>query len=72
MRFDLSVNILTNHAVNKGVITVFGGNQKRPNIHIDDMADLYVELLTMPDEKIAGETFNAGYENHTSRNWPRW
>ncbi len=65
MRFDLTVNILTNHAVNKGVITVFGGAQKRPNIHIDDLADLYVKLLELPDEKVAGETFNAGYENFT-------
>lgn len=65
MRFDLTVNILTNHAVNKGVITVFGGSQKRPNIHIEDISDLYVELLDMPADKIAGETFNAGYENHT-------
>ncbi len=45
MRFDLTVNILTNHAVNRGVITVFGGGQKRPNIHIDDVCELYVELL---------------------------
>jgi nucleoside-diphosphate-sugar epimerase len=65
IRFDLTVNILTNHAVNKGVITVFGGAQKRPNIHIEDVTDLYVELLTMPEATIAGETFNAGYENHT-------
>jgi len=65
MRFDLSVNILTNHAVNKRVITVFGGAQKRPNIHIDDIADLYVQLLEFPDEMISGETFNAAYENHT-------
>jgi nucleoside-diphosphate-sugar epimerase len=65
MRFDLTVNILTNHAVNSGVITVFGGSQKRPNIHIDDVTELYVELLSMPKEKIAGEIFNAGYQNHT-------
>jgi nucleoside-diphosphate-sugar epimerase len=65
MRFDLTVNILTNHAVNKGLITVFGGAQKRPNIHIDDVTDLYASLLEYPEEKIAGETFNAGYENHT-------
>ena len=65
MRFDLTVNILTNHAYNNGVITIFGGNQKRPNIHIDDICELYVELLTMPAEKIAGETFNAGYQNQT-------
>jgi nucleoside-diphosphate-sugar epimerase len=65
MRFDLTVNILTNHAVNKGVITVFGGAQKRPNIHIDDVCELYVKMLEYPDEMIAGEVFNAGYENHT-------
>lgn len=65
MRFDLSVNILTNHAVNKGVITVFGGSQKRPNIHIEDITDLYVQLLDFPDYMIAGETFNAGYQNYT-------
>ena len=40
-RLDLSVNILTNHAVNKGMITVFGGNQMRPNLHIEDMVDAY-------------------------------
>jgi len=65
MRLDLSVNILTNHAVNKRKITVFGGPQKRPNIHIDDIARLYAELLKMPTEKIAGEIFNAGYQNRT-------
>ena len=41
-RLDLSVNILTNHAVNKGVITVFGGDQMRPNLHIEDMVDAYL------------------------------
>lgn len=65
MRFDLTVNILTNHAINRGLITVFGGAQKRPNIHIEDITDLYVKMLEYPDEKIAGEKFNAGYENHT-------
>jgi nucleoside-diphosphate-sugar epimerase len=64
-RLDLTVNILTNHAVNNGLITVFGGEQKRPNIHIEDVTDLYVDLLEMPAAKIAGQTFNAGYENHT-------
>jgi len=62
-RLDLTVNILTNHAVNKGRITVFGGEQKRPNIHIDDVTDLYVKALEYPEEKIAGKTFNAGYDN---------
>ena len=65
MRLDLTVNILTNHAVNRRKITVFGGTQKRPNIHIDDITDLYVALLEMPAAKIAGEIFNACYENYT-------
>jgi nucleoside-diphosphate-sugar epimerase len=65
MRFDLTVNILTNHAVNSGVITVFGGKQKRPNIHIEDVTDLYVKMLEYAEHLVAGETFNAGYENHT-------
>ncbi len=65
MRLDLTVNILTNHAINTGKITVFGGDQLRPNLHIQDMCDLYALLLTLPDEKIAGETFNAGYQNHS-------
>lgn len=67
MRLDLSVNILTMHAITKGVITVFGGDQKRPNIHIDDITDYYVELLKIPSEKIQGKIYNAGYENHTIR-----
>lgn len=62
-RLDLSVNILTNHAVNAGKITVFGGSQRRPNLHIQDMCDLYKLLLTVEDAKIAGETFNAGFQN---------
>src|SRR3989338_9045048 len=63
LRLDLSVNILTNHAVNNGMIKVFGGEQRRPNIHIEDMTDLYVKTLEYPDEKIDGKIFNAGYDN---------
>jgi nucleoside-diphosphate-sugar epimerase len=62
-RLDVSVNILTNLAVNKGNITVFGGSQLRPNLHIQDYADLCKALLEAPDEKIANEVFNCGYEN---------
>ena len=62
-RLDLSVNILTNLAVNKGNITVFGGSQLRPNLHIQDYADLCKVLLDAPDEKIANQIFNCGYEN---------
>jgi nucleoside-diphosphate-sugar epimerase len=65
LRLDLSVNILTNLAINKGEITVFGGSQKRPNIHIEDMTDLYCTLIELPSEKINGKIWNAGYENFT-------
>jgi nucleoside-diphosphate-sugar epimerase len=64
LRLDLTVNILTNLAINKHEITVFGGEQKRPNIHIEDMTDLYVKSLEYPDEVIQGKIFNAGYENY--------
>jgi nucleoside-diphosphate-sugar epimerase len=64
-RLDLTVNILTNHAVNLGCITVFGGAQMRPNIHIDDLVELYSMLLELPDELIAGKVYNAGYENRS-------
>ncbi len=64
LRLDLTVNILTNHAVNNGRITVFGGSQKRPNINIEDMTDLYVQCLQYPNQLINGKTYNAGYENH--------
>jgi len=63
LRLDLAVNILTNHAVNNKKITVFGGQQMRPNIHIEDITDLYVKTLEWPDEAIDGKVFNAGYEN---------
>jgi nucleoside-diphosphate-sugar epimerase len=64
-RLDLSVNILTNHAINKGVITVFGGNQMRPNLHIEDMVDAYVLMLKAPHEKVQGEIFNIGFQNYS-------
>jgi len=64
-RFDLSVNILTNHAYNKNQITVFGGKQERPNIHIEDITDLYVQLLELPEVKIAGKIYNAGFQNRS-------
>lgn len=64
LRLDLTVNILTMAALTKGKITVFGGSQKRPNIDIEDMADLYVQLVGEADEKIIGETFNAGGNNY--------
>ena len=60
MRLDVSVNMLTMQALSKGKITVFGGTQVRPNIHIDDICDLYVYMLK--NKNITG-IFNAGFEN---------
>lgn len=62
-RLDLSVNILTNHAVNANKITVFGGSQLRPNLHVEDYCDAVQLLLTAPADKIQNETFNIGYQN---------
>ena len=65
LRLDLIVNILTNHAVNNQKISVFGGEQKRPNIHIQDVTDLYVQSMEWPQAIIDGNVYNAGYDNHT-------
>lgn len=62
-RLDLSVNILANHAVNKNKITVFGGSQLRPNLHIQDYVDAVEVFLEAPAEKVQGEIFNVGYQN---------
>jgi len=64
-RLDVVVNILTNLAYHNRKITVFGGNQLRPNIHIKDMALSYLHLITAPKEKVKGQIFNAGDENYT-------
>lgn len=61
MRLDVSVNMLTMQALENQKITVFGGKQVRPNIHIDDITDLYLYMLENPD-KTSG-VFNAGFEN---------
>lgn len=65
LRLDLAVNILTHHAYVNRKIKVFGGSQMRPNIHIEDMTDLYVKTLEWPADAIDGRIYNAGYENHS-------
>ena len=62
-RLDVVVNILTNLAYHKREITVFGGTQLRPNIHIEDMVETYIAVLRAPIDVIAGQIYNAGYEN---------
>jgi nucleoside-diphosphate-sugar epimerase len=65
MRLDLTVNILTYHAVCKNFLQVFGGAQYRPNLSVKDMIRLYLLLLETAPEKIAGQTFNVCQENYT-------
>ena len=62
-RLDLVVNILTNLAFHKREISVFGGEQLRPNIHIKDMIRSYKFLMEQDEGKVNGEIFNVGYEN---------
>ncbi|MBC8295273.1 MAG: SDR family oxidoreductase [Pelagibacterales bacterium] len=64
-RLDLVVNILTNHAFHNREIQVFGGDQLRPNVHIDDMVDSYLAVLDAPSKKINGEVFNVGFKNQS-------
>jgi nucleoside-diphosphate-sugar epimerase len=61
MRLDLTVNLLTMQALTKRRMTVFGGRQVRPNIHIDDLVDLYLFAF----ERRLGGVFNAAFENLT-------
>ena len=64
-RLDLVVNILTNHAFHNRVIKVFGGDQLRPNVHIEDMVDSYLSVLNADTKKVNGEIFNVGFKNQT-------
>ena len=64
-RLDVIVNILTNLGYHKKEITIMGGEQLRPNIHIDDMADAYINVLESDTQKISGEIFNVGHENQS-------
>lgn len=64
-RLDLVVNILSNHAFYNREIKVFGGDQLRPNVHIDDMVNSYLTVLTADPKLINGEIFNVGFKNQT-------
>ncbi len=68
LRLDLVVNILSNLAYHKKEITVFGGKQYRPNIHIKDMCRSYLHILNQDKNIVAGQTYNVGFENHTVEN----
>jgi nucleoside-diphosphate-sugar epimerase len=66
-RLDVVVNILTNLAYHTKKIKIMGGEQMRPNIHIDDMVAAYLLVLAQPSDKVQKEIFNVGYHNHTVR-----
>ena len=66
-RLDVVVNILTNLAFNKRKITIYGGDQLRPNIHIMDMVNVYMKILYTDKKLVNGQIFNAGYDNFTVR-----
>ena len=66
-RLDVVVNILTNLAYNNRKISIFGGDQLRPNIHIEDMVDAYITLISAPHNIINGQIYNVGYQNHSVR-----
>jgi nucleoside-diphosphate-sugar epimerase len=61
MRLDVAVNLLTMQALTKKEITVLGGDQTRPNIHIDDMVRTYEHFLMHPE--LENGDYNAGFEN---------
>ena len=61
MRLDVSVNMLTFQALKNNKITVFGGNQTRPNIHIKDMVRVYQHFVN--NSVIESGCYNAGFEN---------
>ena len=60
MRLDVAVNLLTMQALTKGQITVLGGDQTRPNIHIEDITDVYMHFIDNPEHQ---GVYNAGFEN---------
>ena len=67
MRFDLTVNILTSHALVSNKINVFGGSQLRPNLNIKDMISLYELMIESKSIKIQNQIFNVGYQNKSVR-----
>jgi nucleoside-diphosphate-sugar epimerase len=65
LKLDITVNILTTTAVVNEKIRLFGGSQKRPSLHIDDMCDIYLNALRWSHEQIHGKIYNVGYKNYT-------
>ncbi|MGH9872614.1 MAG: NAD-dependent epimerase/dehydratase family protein [Pyrinomonadaceae bacterium] len=68
MRLDLSTNTLAAYAICNKKLTVWGGDQQRPQIHLEDVTDFIIKLISVPAEKIGGRVFNAAGYNTTVRN----
>lgn len=64
-RLDLVVNILTAQACKSKIVTIYGGEQHRPNIHISDMVDAYIHILSQEEAKVHAKIYNVGFENLT-------
>jgi len=67
MRFDLVVNVMTANAAERGLISVHGGDQWRPLLHVADAADAYIAALQAPIEAVGGRTFNVGRDDENHR-----
>lgn len=67
MRFDLVVNLFSAQAVTEGKISIFGGNQWRPLLHVDDAAEAFISCLEAPIEKVRGHVFNVGSNQENYR-----
>tara|TARA_Y100000741_G_C18251993_1_gene557604 strand:- start:2017 stop:2556 length:540 start_codon:yes stop_codon:yes gene_type:complete len=68
LRLDLVINIITKLAFFEKKIKIFGGDQLRPNIHIDDMIDAYILMMNVSNDKINNKIYNVGYENLSLNN----
>jgi nucleoside-diphosphate-sugar epimerase len=65
MRFDLVINLMTLNAVQTGKIFVMGGGKQwRPLVHVNDVAAAFLHIFEQPQDKVNGEIFNIGYDNH--------
>ncbi len=65
LRLDLTINLLTFQSLQNKVMTIFGGQQRRPHIHIEDLTDLLVQVLGYAQEVIQGKIYNVGGQNLT-------
>ncbi len=66
-RFDLVVNLLTARAVKGKIITILGGKQWRPNVHVRDVGEFIIKILKAPIQEVGGQIFNCGSNEQNYR-----